>query len=103
MNIEEYEKIIKEIEEKDICGVTKLQIVSDMKSFEQYKTLSDAGKEKMLDYIYSYWIDNDLWEHTLYDVVELIMNATQHGFTDIVSIIDKIDYRTFENIVNGRI
>lgn len=103
MNIKEYEKIIEEIEKKDICGITKLQIVSDMKSFEQYQTLSDAGKEKMLDYIYSYWMDNDLWEHTLYDVIELIMNASYYGYNDIVSIIDKIDYRTFENIVNEKV
>ena len=103
MNIKEYEKIIKELEEKDVGAITKLEIVSYLLEYEEYTNLKETQKEKMLDFLYSYWINNDLIENNLYDMVEMIVNAQNYGFPNILQMLDDLDYKNFENIVNEKI
>lgn len=102
MNIKEYEKIIKELEEKDIGAITKLEIVSYLLEYDEYTKLKEEQKEKLLDFLYSYWINNDLMENNLYDMVEMIVNAPSYGFSNILQMLDDLDYKTFENIVNEK-
>lgn len=99
MNIKEYEKIIKEIEEKDIGAITKLEIVSHMMGFDIYENLKDINKEKLLDFLYSYWMESDLIEHTLYDYTEAIFNSSFYGFPEIVENIENLSYKDFVNII----
>lgn len=101
MNIEEYEKIINDIEEKEIGASTKLYFVYLMKDFDNYKELNNKQKEKLLDFIYSYWIDAELTEHTMYDYLELIFNSTNYGYDEIINNIDNISYQQFESIINN--
>lgn len=100
MNIEQYEKIINEIEEKEIGATTKLYFVYLMKDFDNYKDLNNKQKEKLLNFVYSYWIDAELTEHTMYDYLEMIFNSTCYGYDGIVENIDNITYEQFENILN---
>ena len=103
MNIKEYEKLVKELEEKEIGAITKLEIVSYLLEFEEYTNLKEPQKEKMLDFLYSYWVNNDLVEYNLYDMVEMTINAQIYEFPNILQMIDDLDYKTFENIVNEKI
>ena len=103
MNIKEYEKIIKELEEKDIGTITKLYILNEMIGYEKYQNLSDNNKEKLLDYIYTYYMENDLYEHYFSDIVELILNSGWYGYCEILDKLDNLDYKTFENIINEKI
>lgn len=102
MNIKEYEKIINEIEEKDVGASTKLYFVYIMKDFDQYKELNNEQKEKILDFVYTYWINEDLTENTVYSYLEAIFNSTYYGFNEIVKNIDNLTYQQFENIINEK-
>lgn len=76
MNIKEYEKTVNELENKEIGAITKMYLVYLMIDYESYKELSDSNKEKLLDYLYTYYIETDfLYENSLHDVVELILNS----------------------------
>lgn len=100
MKIKEYEKIIKEIEEKEIGATTKLYFVYIMQDFDNYKELNNIQKEKLLDFVYTYWIHEELTEHTMYDYLELIFNSTNYGYDEIIRNIDNLSYEQFENIIN---
>ncbi len=100
MNINEYEKIINKIEQKEIGASTKLYFVYIMKDFEKYQGLNNKQKEKILNFVYTYWINEELTEHTIYDYLELIFNSVNYGFPEIVNNIDNIAYQQFENIIN---
>ncbi len=102
MNIKKYEKIIKEIESKDIGASTKLYFVYIMKDFEKYQNLSDEQKEKVLDYLYTYWINEELTENTIYSFIDSIFNSKSYGFPEIVENIDALTYQDFENIINEK-
>ena len=51
MNINEYEKIINKIEQKEIGASTKLYFVYIMKDFEKYQGLNNKQKEKILNFV----------------------------------------------------
>ncbi len=102
MNIKEYEKIINEIEEKDVGASTKLYFVYIMKDFDQYKELTDNQKEKILDFLYTYWINEELTENTVYSYLEAIFNSAYYGFDEIIKNIDNLTYEQFENIINEK-
>lgn len=102
MNIKEYEKLVKELKEKETGAITKFEIVSYLLEYDEYTKLKEEQKEKFLDFLYSYWINNDLVENNLYDMVEMIVNAPSYGFPNILQMLDDLDYKTFENIVNEK-
>ncbi len=99
INIEEYEKIINDIEEKEIGASTKLYFIYIMKDFDNYKELNNTQKEKLLDFVYTYWIHAELTEHTIYDYLEMIFNSTYYGYDEIIKNINNITYEQFENII----
>ena len=102
MKINEFEKIIKDGERNCIGFVTKLEIVSYMMEYDSYKELSEESKEKLLDYSYSYWMDEELVEHTLYDFIEAIFNSNQYIGFDIVNSIDKLNYKNFVDLIEEK-
>lgn len=92
----ELEKIVID-GEKNIAGfATKIFIISEMRSYEDYKNLTDIEKAKLFYYIYSYWTDNDFVENYLSDIVWLVFSNS----SNIIKNIDKIHYQEFQKIMD---
>lgn len=108
MNIKEYQKIFKLIEtrEKELKEINlfcKLEFYYNFKDFDTWQELNEKSQEKLIDYAYTYYIENDIIEHTIFNICELIINSTFYGFQEIAKNILKLSYKDFENIINEKI
>lgn len=102
MNIKEYEKIINKIE-KHGGNITKMYFVYQAKDFDSWQEMTYKQKEKLINYTYSYWLDEDLNENYVYNIMDLIFNSHYYAKNEILENIDKIEYKTFCNIINEKI
>lgn len=100
MDIKELERLEKELKDNnDLIGfTTKLFIIDNAQSFDNYNELSQEQKAKIIDFIYSYWIYNDFIENTLFDIICLIFDNIE-----IINKIDKMNYKDFEKIIDDLI
>lgn len=108
MNIKEYKKIFKLIETKEkeqneINLFCKLEFYYNFKDFDTWQELDEESQKKLIDYTYTYYIDNDIIEHTIFDICELIINSAFYGFEEIAKNIKNLNYIDFENIINEKI
>lgn len=96
MIFEEYENIL-ENNKSEIAFATKLFIVSELSEYD----LSGIDKDKLLDYIYSYWVNYDFIENTLSDYIWVLMNNSE--------LVERIkdgrieNYRDFENYLDNEV
>ena len=95
-----YEKIINEIESVKMNGTfTKLEIYYNLKDFDSFYELNDENKQKIIDFIYCYWIDNDFLEYNLLNVCDMVIDSTRYCEYDILSMINTLTYEDFEKII----
>ena len=99
MKIKEYIKIINNIEEKN-GNITKLYFVWQAKDFDLWQEMDEKQQEKLIDYCYSYWLDEELLENNIYNVMDVIFNNYCYNSDKIVKNIDTLTYKEFCNIIN---
>lgn len=102
-----YKKILNEIEnieekEKEVNLFCKLEIYYNCKDYDAFQELSEENKEKIINYIYTFYMENDLIENTLFDICDLIFNSI-YELNEITNNIDALNYQDFENILNEKI
>ena len=96
-----FDEIIEKIEKKEnIGGLTKLEIYYNIKDFDRFADFTDDQKEKIINYIYIYWINNDFMEYNLLNVCDMVINSTGYCGIDILENIDNLTYEDFEKIIN---
>ena len=99
--IEFFEKIINELEEIKVNGMfTRLEIYYNMRDFDAFQELNNENKQKIMDFIYCYWIDNDFYDYNLYNVCDMVINSTHYCEYNILQNIDSLSYEDFEKIIN---
>lgn len=92
----DYEEILKS-NLGEIGFATKLLIVDDARYFDAWKEFTEEEKDKLIDYVYSYYVDSDNSDITTYKLVSYIFNE-----------IDREDWREmtyskFEDDVNDNV
>lgn len=102
MNVKELLKIIEEGQKKDFGFVTKIEIVDHLREFDDFKALNEVNQNKLLNFLYSYWLELDSIEHTCYDYVESVMYSIQYIGFDIVAHIEELDYKKFVDLIEEK-
>lgn len=100
-DIVKYKNILKEFEKNNIF-LTKLEILDHLQGFDSFNDLNEEVQEKTLDFLYSYWLEADLKEHTLFDYVEAFCNSNFYGFGDILGEMEHLTYKEFIDIIEER-
>ena len=96
-----YKNILKEFK-KDNISLIKLETLEHLQGFDNFNELQEEKQNKILDFVYSYWLESDLQEHTLFDYIELLANSNFYGYGDIFGNIEKLSYKDFINIVEEK-
>ena len=79
---------------------TKLMIVDYAMSFEAWQNYTEEEKNKLIDYVYSYYIDSDSTEYTLWDLVEWTLgNDFLQGSSEKFK---NMSYQDFENFIDNQ-
>lgn len=102
MNIKDYIKILKNIDTKKGSFI-KLQIIFYLIDSDEFKQLNEENQEKLVDFIYSYYMQNDIEEYDLEQMTYGIINSSDYGYINIIENINNIDYQKFENILNDKL
>lgn len=74
----DYEKILKESYANEIGFATKLLIVDEARYFDKWQEFTEEEKDKLIDYVYSYYCDCDNEDVTLYKLVSFVFNEFDH-------------------------
>lgn len=77
LSASDYEKFIKENYD-EIGFATKLLIVDDARYFDGWTDFTEEEKDKLVDYVYSYYCDSDNADITTYKLVSYIFNEIDH-------------------------
>lgn len=101
LEIKKYKNILKEFKKENI-SLIKLETLEHLQGFDNFNELKEEQQNKILDFVYSYWIESDLQEHTLFDYIEVLANSNFYGYGDIFGNIEKLSYKDFVNIVEER-
>lgn len=96
-----YKDILKDFGKNNIY-LTKLEILDHLQGFDKFNDLSEDIQSKTLDFLYSYWLEADLQEHTLFDYVEVFCNSCSYDFGDILGNIEHLSYKEFVDIIEER-
>lgn len=100
-DIHTYKNILKNFEKNNI-SLIKLEILEHLQGFDRFNDLSEDAQNKTLDFLYSYWLESDLEEHTLFDYVEVFCNSCHYDFGDILGNIEHLSYKEFVDIIEEK-
>lgn len=95
-NYFDYYEILEEIKRKGLY-ISKIYIFSELDWYHDFKILENEEKMKIIDLIYSYYIQEDLIENNLFNLIEI----TQDYIDDIKE--HDFDFKYFENLMNCNI
>lgn len=101
LNIKELKEIIKEIQDKDHTALGRIDILYELMSFDEFNELTESQQEKILDFVYTYWLDNDFTEYNIYSICDIVINTSDFYNNNILKKIDNLSYEEFEKIVNN--
>ena len=99
--IHTYKNILKEFKKENI-SLIKLETLEHLQGFDNFNELQEEQQNKILDFVYSYWIESDLQEHTLFDYIEVLASSNFYGYGDIFANIEKLSYKDFVNIIEEK-
>lgn len=93
-----FEDVLK-FHEDETNWATKLLIVDYATSFDAWNTYTEQDKNKLIDYVYSYYVDNCV-DYTLWDLVEWTLGE---DFLEGSSKAFKtMSYKDFENFIDNQ-
>lgn len=96
-----FDEIIEKMENIKINGIfTRLEIYYNLRDYDAFTELTNENKQKIIGYIYSYWIDNDFFEYNLLNVCDMVIDSTHYCEYNILQLIDSLSYEEFEKIIN---
>lgn len=95
LTAKDYEKILLD-NNKEIGFATKLLIVDDMRYFDKYKELTEEQKDKMIDYVYSYYVESDNSDMTTYKIIS-------YTFDNLMENFDELTYSDFEDEIDNNV
>lgn len=95
LTAKDYEKILLD-NNKEIGFATKLLIVDDMRYFDKYKELTEEEKDKMIDYVYSYYVESDNSDMATYKIISYTFNNLMDNFGELT-------YSDFETEINDNV
>lgn len=96
-----FDEIIEKLEKADNIGaVTKLEIYYNIKDFDKIDNFTELQKEKIINFIHTYWINNDFDDYNLYNVCDMVINSKGYCNIDVLENIDALTYEDFEKIIN---
>ena len=76
---------------EDVHFLTRLQVVDNMISFDNFSELSEQEKEIFLDFTSYYWFKEDLQENTLFDICWLVNEKELYKIKDYKEFKRKLD------------
>jgi hypothetical protein len=95
--IKYYKKLIEEIQKSDTCALGKIDILYELMSFDAFNELDESTQSKILDFTYTYWIDNDFAEYNIYNICDIVIRSDYYSNqSNILDDIENIDYNEFE-------
>lgn len=95
-----YKNILKEFNKNNL-SIIKLEILDNLQSFDKFNDITDEDEqEKIIDFIYTYFMDNDFQEYNLYNICDMLINSTHYCNIDIIPNIKNMSYEDFEKIIN---
>lgn len=96
-----FDEIIEKMENIKINGIfTRLEIYYNLRDYDAFTELTNENKQKIIGYIYSYWIDNDFFEYNLLNVCDMVIDSAHYCEYNILQLIDSLSYEDFEKIIN---